>query len=162
MKKVAVLIDNGFEESELLLTVDIMRRAEIDCRIISIDDIEVQGRHQITIQSDQRFENTDFFEYDMLIIPSGFNHKTSISSILDDLIQHKKWVGLMGDSISLVNTKPLLENELFSVRENILLNRGFSTTYAFIYHCLEILGIDSEPIKQRMVYYNAFDEKKVN
>lgn len=162
MKKVAVLIDNGFEESELLLTVDIMRRAEIDCRIISIDDIEVQGKHQITIQSDQRFENTDFFEYDMLIIPSGFNHKTSISPMINDLIQHKKWVGLMGDSISLVNTKPLLENELFSVRENIVLNKGFSTTYAFIYHCLELLGINSEPIKQRMVYYNAFDEKKVN
>ncbi len=162
MKKVAVLIDNGFEESELLLTVDIMRRAEIDCRIISLDDIEVHGKHEITVLSNLRFENTDFFEYDMLIIPSGFNHKTSISSMINDLIQHKKWVGLMGDSISLVNTKPLLENELFSVRENILLNKGFSTTYAFIYHCLELLRVDSEPIKQRMVYYNAFDVKKVN
>jgi hypothetical protein len=67
----------------------------------------------------------------------------------------------MGNSISLINTKPLLDNELFSIRENILLNKGYSTTYAFIYHCLELLGINSEPIKQRMVYYNAFNEKKV-
>jgi protein deglycase len=162
MKKVAVLIDNGFEEIELLLTVDIMRRAEIDCRIISIKDNEVNGKHHITIQSDLRFENTDFFEYDMIIIPSGFNNKESISTILNDYIKHKKWIGLMGNAISLINTKPLLDNELFSLSDNILLNKGYSTTYAFIYQCLELLGIDSEPIKQRMVYYNAFNEKKVN
>jgi len=162
MKKVAVLIDNGFEESELLLIVDIMRRAEIDCRIISFKDNEVQGKHFITIKSDLKFENTYFFEYDMIIIPSGFNNKESISPILNDYIKHKKWIGLIGDAISLINTKPLSDNELFSVRENILFSKGFSTTYAFVFYCLELLGIDSEPIKQRMVYYNAFNEKKVN
>ena len=160
MKKVAVLIEEGFEESELLLTVDIMRRAEIDCKIISLNN-KVQGKNNIIVQSDLRFENTDFFEYDMIIIPSGYTNKKSILPILDQYNQYNKWIGLMGNSISLINTKPLLDIELFSVRENILINKGFSTTYAFIYHCLELLGIDSEPIKQRMVYYNAFNEKKV-
>lgn len=161
MRKVAVLIDHGFEESELLLTVDIMRRAEIDCRIISIKNNEVQGKHNISIQSDTIFDSTDFFEYDIIIIPSGFTNKVSISSILDYYNQHKKWIGLMGNSCSLINIKTLLDNELFSVKENILLNKGFSTTYAYIYYCVELLGIDSEPIKQRMVYYNAFNEKMV-
>ena len=160
MKKVAVLIEEGFEESELLLTVDIMRRAEIDCKIISLNN-KVQGKNNIIVQSDLRFENTDFFEYDMIIIPSGYTNKKSILPILDEYNQYNKWIGLMGNSKSLINTKPLLNNELFSVRENILINKGFSTTYAFIYHCLELLGIDSEPIKQRMVYYNVFNEKKV-
>ena len=160
MKKVAVLIEEGFEESELLLTVDIMRRAEIDCKIISLNN-KVQGKNNIIVQSDLRFENTDFFEYDMIIVPSGYTNKKSILPILDEYNQYNKWIGLMGNSKSLINTKPLLNNELFSVRENILINKGFSTTYAFIYHCLELLGIDSEPIKQRMVYYNAFNEKKV-
>ena len=67
----------------------------------------------------------------------------------------------MGNSISLLDEKSLGEDELFSIRGNILINKGFSTTYAFIYHCLEILGINSEPIKQRMVYYNAFNERVV-
>lgn len=160
MKKVAVLIEEGFEESELLLTVDIMRRAEIDCKIISLNN-KILGKNNIIVQSDLRFENTDFFEYDMIIVPSGYTNKKSILPILDQYNQYNKWIGLMGNSISLINTKPLLNNELFSVRENILINKGFSTTYAFIYHCLELLGIDSEPIKQRMVYYNAFNEKKV-
>ena len=160
MKKVAVLIEEGFEESELLLTVDIMRRAEIDCKIISLNN-KVQGKNNIIVQSDLRFEKTDFFEYDMIIVPSGYTNKKSILPILDEYNQYNKWIGLMGNSKSLINTKPLLNNELFSVRENILINKGFSTTYAFIYHCLELLGIDSEPIKQRMVYYNAFNEKKV-
>ena len=66
MKKVAVLIENGFEESEVLLTVDIMRRAEINCRIISLNNIEVLGKNNIIVQSDLRFENTDFFEYDKI------------------------------------------------------------------------------------------------
>lgn len=161
MKKVAVLIEEGFEESELLLTVDIMRRAEIDCRIVSLLNNKVQGRNNIIVQSDLRFENTDFFEYDMIILPSGFTNKEAVSHILEYYTQHNKWIGLMGNSILLINTKPLLDNELFSVRENILLNKGYSTTYAFIYHCLELLGINSEPIKQRMIYSNAFNEKKV-
>lgn len=160
MKKVAVLIEEGFEESELLLTVDIMRRAEIDCKIISLNN-KILGKNNIIVQSDLRFENTDFFEYDMIIVPSGYTNEKSILPILDQSNQYNKWIGLMGNSISLINTKPLLNNELFSVRENILINKGFSTTYAFIYHCLELLGIDSEPIKQRMVYYNAFNEKRV-
>jgi len=161
MKKVAVLIEDGFEESELLLTVDIMRRADIDCRIVSRLNDKVQGKNNIIVQSDLRFENTDFFEYDMIILPSGFTNKESVSQILEYYTQHNKWIGLMGNSTSLINTKPLLDNELFSVRENILLNKGYSTTYAFIYHCLELLGINSEPIKQRMIYSNAFNEKKV-
>lgn len=161
MKKVAVLIEDGFEESELLLTVDIMRRAEIDCRIVSRLNDKVQGKNNIIVQSDLRFENTDFFEYDMIILPSGFTNKESVSHILEYYTQHNKWIGLMGNSIPLINTKPLLDNELFSERENILLNIGYSTTYAFIYHCLELLGINSEPIKQRMIFSNAFNEKKV-
>lgn len=161
MKKVAVLIDEGFEESELLLTVDIMRRAEIDCRIVSRLNNLVQGKNNIIVQSDLRFENTDFFEYDMIIIPSGFTNKESVLSILSYYNQHNKWIGIMGSSISLLDEKSLAKDELFSFRGNILINKGFSTTYAFIYHCLEILGINSEPIKQRMVYYNAFNEKKV-
>lgn len=109
MKKVAVLIEDGFEESELLLTVDIMRRAEIDCRIVSLNNIEVLGKNNIIVQSDLRFENTDFFEYDMIIIPSGFTNKESISPILDYYNQHKKWIGFMGNSISLIKTKPILD-----------------------------------------------------
>lgn len=161
MKKVAVLIEEGFEESELLLTVDIMRRAEIDCRIVSCLNNKVQGKNNIIVQSDLRFDNTDFFEYDMIIIPSGFTNKESVLSMLSYYNQHKKWIGIMGNSISLLDEKSLGDDELFSIRGNILINKGFSTTYAFIYHCLEILGINSEPIKQRMVYYNSFNERVV-
>ena len=147
MKKVAVLVDHGFEECETLITVDIMRRADINCHIVSFTDNNVQGANKIVIRSDLIFQNADFSNYDMIIILSGFTHKESVLSILDYYNHHNKWIALMGNSISLINTKPLIGEALFSVNNTILLNKGYATTYTFIYHCLELLGVDSEPIK---------------
>lgn len=37
---------------------------------------------------------------------------------------------------------------------------GPACAYAFAYTLAELLGADSEPVKERMVYYNTFDAGK--
>ena len=43
---------------------------------------------------------------------------------------------------------------------NLISSQGPATAYAFAYALVDALGVDSEPVKQRMVYYNAFDVER--
>ena len=52
MKRIAVLFADGVEESEALTIVDILRRAEMDAKIVGVPGREILGAHQISIQAD--------------------------------------------------------------------------------------------------------------
>lgn len=71
MKKVAIILTNGFEEIEALATVDILRRASITCHIISLDDNVVEGCHDIIITADYVINDVDMNAYDMIVLPGG-------------------------------------------------------------------------------------------
>lgn len=71
MKKAIVLLAEGFEEGESLLTIDILRRAGISCVSSSIKDREVKGCNGISAIADTLFQNINLDEYDMLILPGG-------------------------------------------------------------------------------------------
>ena len=47
MKKVLVLLADGFEEIEALSVVDVLRRANVDCKMCSIEGEYVRGTHDI-------------------------------------------------------------------------------------------------------------------
>ncbi|MDR1579249.1 MAG: DJ-1/PfpI family protein [Synergistaceae bacterium] len=70
--RAALFIINGFEETEALCTVDILRRAEIEVTIVSLGDSEkITGRSKITVLADALFGEIKDKEFDMLIIPGG-------------------------------------------------------------------------------------------
>ena len=72
MSKVYIFLADGFEDIEGLTVVDLMRRAEIDIKTVSIKNTrEVTTSHGITLLTDCVFEETDFSEADMLILPGG-------------------------------------------------------------------------------------------
>ena len=64
MSKTAIFIAEGFEEIEALTVVDLLRRAKIDIRMISVSDsLSVTGSHGITVQCDAFFDSVDFATY---------------------------------------------------------------------------------------------------
>lgn len=72
MSKVCVFFAPGFEEIEALTVVDILRRAEIDVDMVSITgEKKVTGSHKITVEMDKLFEEVDFGQADMLVLPGG-------------------------------------------------------------------------------------------
>ena len=55
-----------------LKDVDIMRRAKIDVETISITgQKQINGAHKIIVEADRLFEETDFSDGDMLVLPGG-------------------------------------------------------------------------------------------
>lgn len=72
MKKVCILIAEGFEEVEALTVVDYLRRANLPIEMLSIDDkIQVTGAHGITVSADELLEKKAIEEYDAVVLPGG-------------------------------------------------------------------------------------------
>ena len=72
MKEVSVFLADGFEEIEGLTVVDILRRAGADVKTVSVTgDLTVCGSHGISVLADVLFEETDFSEDCMLVLPGG-------------------------------------------------------------------------------------------
>lgn len=71
MKKVAVLLANGFETIEALTVVDILRRAEVCCDTFALGDIEVCTSHKIIVKADKSIDNSNISDYDCIVLPGG-------------------------------------------------------------------------------------------
>ena len=60
-KKVYIFLADGFEDIEGLTVVDLMRRAQIDIKTVSIKNIrDITTSHGIHMQTDLVFKETDF------------------------------------------------------------------------------------------------------
>ena len=72
MKKVAIMLADGFEELEALSPKDVFNRSSIQADLITIKDkTEVQGANGVTVIADDVLDNVDINEYDAIVLPGG-------------------------------------------------------------------------------------------
>ncbi len=72
MKKVIVLLSKGYEETEALLVVTYLRRAEIFVDTVSVmDDILTYGDHCVPIRADKMWKDINLADYDAIVTPGG-------------------------------------------------------------------------------------------
>lgn len=72
MGRVYVFLADGFEEIEGLTVVDLLRRAGVETVMVSMNGTKsVCGSHKITVGADAVFEEMDFSDSDMLVLPGG-------------------------------------------------------------------------------------------
>ncbi len=72
MKKIAVHLAEGFEEIEAISIIDVLRRAELSVQVVSLlNTLAVKGAHNITIIADVLFNDMNYNEIDMLVLPGG-------------------------------------------------------------------------------------------
>ena len=80
MAKIYEFLANGFEEIEALAPVDILRRGKQEVVTVSVTGSPwVESSHGITVKADQLFEDTDFSDADMLLLPGGILSMTGES-----------------------------------------------------------------------------------
>lgn len=72
MKTAAIFLIDGFEETEALTTVDILRRGGVVVTTTSLTGRqEVISKNKIPVKADAMFENVKDENFDMLILPGG-------------------------------------------------------------------------------------------
>ena len=82
MANVCVFLAEGFEEVEGLTVVDLLRRAGEEVLMVSIGtSLEVTGAHDIKVSADRLFEEVDYSDADMLVLPGGMPGTLHLSLI---------------------------------------------------------------------------------
>lgn len=72
MCKTGIFMADGCEEIEGLTVVDLLRRANLEIVMISINQTTtITGSHGISFEADTTFENVNFDEFDAVVLPGG-------------------------------------------------------------------------------------------
>lgn len=177
MKKIAVLIKNGYEEVEALTPVDVLRRANIQVDLIGMDSDMVTSSHQITIKMDKTFDES-IDEYDGIVLPGGLPGSTNLRdderviNTIRKFNEEGKLVaaicagpialgkaGILQDKVC--TCAPGFEDQLtganyqeaiVQIDGNIITGKGPAAALEFGYSILEYLGGDSSALRQGMQY----------
>ncbi len=85
-----LFLADGFEEIEALATVDILRRAGMNVKTVSITTSHhVTGAHGIPVTTDITFKEADFSDTEWLILPGGMPGASNLAAFspLNDLLR---------------------------------------------------------------------------
>ena len=118
MKKVSVILADGFEEIEGLTAVDLLRRAKIYVDTVSITgDYTVHGAHGINVQTEDLFEEVNFVESDMIVLPGGMPGTKNLDAhegvrrVVKDFVQEGKKIGAICAAPTVFGALGLLEGK---------------------------------------------------
>ena len=183
MKQVSVFLANGFEEIEGLTVVDLLRRAEVEVTTVSITgEKTIHGAHGIDVQADKLFEEMDYENQDMLVLPGGMPgtlnlgaHK-GLEALLREFYADKKYLAAICAAPSVfgkygflkgrkATSYPGFEEQLEGaicttdavvVDEHMITSRGMGTAIPFSLQLIEMLvGTEkASEIGKSIIFYS--------
>ena len=68
---VYVLLAEGFEETEAITPIDLLRRAGVEVKLVGVTGELVHGSHGIGIQTELPMDQVDWDKADMVVLPGG-------------------------------------------------------------------------------------------
>ena len=176
--KFACLLANGFEETEMITVVDLLRRAKIEIDLVSIGDLDVTGSHGIMVKADKLWEDMD--QYDGLFLPGGQPGSTHLGNdervinLIQKYNKEDKWLSAICAAPSVfakaniikgkrITSYPMSNiNELFKeaiyledfvVQDGKLItSRGVGTALHFGTHLVEALGYDAKALRDSILF----------
>ena len=77
---VYILLGAGFEETEALVPLDLLRRAGIETMTVGIGSKIVHGGHGIGLEADILLEEMDLTNLDMIVLPGGLGGVATVRS----------------------------------------------------------------------------------
>ncbi len=80
-----MFLANGFEETEAIGCLDVIRRAGLEIKTVSIGERIVFGSHNVGISADMDKDDVDFAKMQGIILPGGLPGTTNLEN--DELVQ---------------------------------------------------------------------------
>lgn len=181
MAKVYEFLAEGFEEIEALMPVDVLRRAGIEIKTVSVmDSQEVMSAHQIGVLADMMFADSDYADADMLLLPGGMPGASNLrdhSGLSQLLLRHAsegKKLGAICAAPLVLGALGLLKGhratcypgferymdgaeytaELFTIDGNIITGEGPAASLPYAYAIAEMFAPHDavEAIREGMMY----------
>lgn len=119
MKKSFLFLAAGFEETEALATVDVLRRGGVNVETVSVmKEQEVEGAHGVVVKADRLLHQMLEEEADFLIFPGGMPGAQNLSDskpLMDRLKIHFE----QGGRIAAICAAPALVLGKLSLKKSI-------------------------------------------
>ncbi|MCX7714575.1 MAG: DJ-1/PfpI family protein [Clostridia bacterium] len=111
-----LLLADGFEETEAIVPLDIMRRAKLDVLTVGVYGKRVTGSHNITIEADITIKDVFLKDMQMLILPGGPGHElldksADVQALIDYASKRKIYIAAICASPSVLGKKGLLKDK---------------------------------------------------
>ncbi|WP_181021193.1 DJ-1 family glyoxalase III [Mesoplasma corruscae] len=180
-KKIALILHSNFEEGEAVITIDVLRRANIGVDIFTLNDkLLTTGSHNIEINANFLFKDLKIADYDGLVLPGGpgcddlldhndlheviraFNNQNKLVAAVCGAPQILGAAGVLEKvklvkhplSNKFIDLKNVQPNNVY-VDNNILTGVSIGTSVVFALKIVEyLLGKDeSKKIKQQLVIF---------
>ena len=187
MKRIAILISQGFEEGETMAVVDVLRRAGIHCDLVSAEGERVTSTNNVTVIADKLLDDS-LKDYDMLIIPGGTPHinilpenekalemirffdadsEKYLVAICSGpvvlakagLVKGRKLTSYPGEKYEKWFTEADYSTDIIVVDDKLVTCRGPVSGFALGFTLLDLLGEDGDKMRERMLY-NQFRSSK--
>jgi len=166
MKTVTVHLAEGFEETEAITIIDVLRRAGLNVITVSVSGQQtVVGSHKIPVVADAIFDKVDYKKVDVIILPGGMpgsknlDAHAGLKEQIKEFHSEQKLLGaicaapLVFGHLNLLEGKkavcyPGFEKELYgaetsthavAVDGNLVTSRGVGTALQFALKLTEIL-----------------------
>jgi len=118
MSKVLVPLASGFEEIEAVSIIDVLRRAEIEVLVASLNDsLHVKGANNIIIQADLHVKDIVAEELDMIVLPGGWDgtyalaEDENVQNLLRKMDEKGKNIGAICAAPFALNTAGVLKEK---------------------------------------------------
>jgi len=118
MSRVLVPLACGFEEIEAVSIIDVLRRAEIEVLVASLDsETLVKGANKITVQADMQVKDVDSDSVDMIVLPGGLDGTYALAD--DENVQNLlKEMDEKGKNIGAICAAPFALNKAGVLKQN--------------------------------------------
>jgi 4-methyl-5(b-hydroxyethyl)-thiazole monophosphate biosynthesis len=140
MKTAYLFLASGFEETEAIGAVDVLRRGGVETIIVSItEETKVTGAHGIPVVADVLFQEADFGDADALVLPGGMpgsNNLNAFAPLKELLLKQYK----QGKIVAAICAAPLVLGGLG------LLKGRKATCYPGFEHSLEGAILSGEAV----------------
>ncbi len=119
MRSVLCILEDGFEEIELVVTVDILRRAGIEVLVAGISKVDVIGKCEIAVRADDLLEHADPSDFDCLFLPGGpavneLRNNGEVLSLIQEFHNTKKEIAAICAAPLLLLDAGILEGKSYT------------------------------------------------
>ena len=184
MKKVCLIVTDGFEEAEAVATFAILRRAGLTVDIFSLTQGNATGRFGLTCTALKPFSQLSGADYDALVLPGGpqyaaLEKSAGVQALLKEFITANKVVAAICASPTILGRAGYLKGKKYTcftsmnadfggtftgdyvtVDGNIITGKSAAATIDFGLTIVEkLLGHEKADEVKKSIYYQGTGQK---
>lgn len=116
--KTMIIVANGLEECEALITYDMLYRAGIEVKLVGLEK-NIESSHKVKFEADELIDDVNPDEYECLILPGGMpgtlnlENDERVQKLIDRFINEDKYVCAICAAPSILIHKGLLKDRRF-------------------------------------------------